>query len=267
MTTAVMAPLYERDLELGRNFVKAYNDFYDGLNLFLVFSDQSEVDNFKCNYNYQYFVCTEKLDVSKKPISQKKIFGVREIFKCTDFDKVMVVDIDSLPIANVDLDECANYNVERKKIYASPSTNHSIINKVGRDCANRFFSPQDVQKLEKITKGFTLYFWFNEIPIYERKHFLPFLEYINYSKTMDRLLYTTFDYIIYVFYLLIKDEIELEELDHTVVSDQGSFLETQALQDPTRFAAFFRMAKPMWIKDFIHIDCMQRVWMRLHVNR
>ena len=123
------------------------------------------------------------------------------------------------------------------------------------------------QKLEKITKGFTLYFWFNEIPIYERKHFLPFLEYINYSKTMDRLLYTTFDYIIYVFYLLIKDEIELEELDHTVVSDQGSFLETQALQDPTRFAAFFRMAKPMWIKDFIHIDCMQRVWMRLHVNR
>ncbi|HAI39323.1 MAG TPA: hypothetical protein DCM40_15035, partial [Maribacter sp.] len=106
MTTAVMAPLYERDLELGRNFVKAYNHYYDGLNLFLVFSDQSEVDNFKCNYNYQYFVCTEKLDVSKKPISQKKIFGVREIFNTTEYDNVMVVDIDSLPIANVDLDEC-----------------------------------------------------------------------------------------------------------------------------------------------------------------
>ena len=27
-----MAPLYERDLELGRNFVKAYNHYYDGLN-------------------------------------------------------------------------------------------------------------------------------------------------------------------------------------------------------------------------------------------
>ena len=267
MTTAVMAPLYERDLELGRNFVKAYNDYYDGLNLFLVFSDQAEVHKFNCHYNYQYFVCTEKLDVSKKPISQKKLFGVRQIFNSTDFSNVMVVDIDSLPCANVDLDDCANYNIARKKIYASPSTNHSIINKVGRDCANRFFSPQDVQKLEKITKGFTLYFWFNEIPIYERKHFLPFLEYINYSKTMDRLLYTTFDYIIYVFYLLIKDEIELVEIDHTVVSDQGSFLETQSIQDPTRFDAFFQMAKPMWIKEPIDENSMKRVWMRLHVNR
>jgi hypothetical protein len=269
MRTAVLAPLYQRDLDLGTTFVKEFSRFFGTSRnkLHLCFSDQSEVDNFRALDFYNPIICTEKLDVSKKPISQKKIFGVRHIFDNTEVDNVFVVDIDSLPCAYKDLDVMARYNVNRKKIYASPSTNHSIINKVGRDCAQRFFSPQDVEKLEEITKGFTLYFWFNDIPIYERKYFLPFLEYIDYSRTMDRLLYTTFDYIIYVFYLLLQTDWKLVEIDNTVVTDQGSFLETQAMQDPKRFELFFKEASPMWIKEPIHEGAMNRVWMRLHVNR
>ena len=102
MKTAVLAPLYVRDLELGRNFVKEYNRFFDNTNyannLYMCFSDQSEIDNFNCNHKYNAFVCTEKLDVSKKPISQKKLFGVRHIFENTNHENVMVVDIDRLTL-------------------------------------------------------------------------------------------------------------------------------------------------------------------------
>ncbi len=270
--SCIMSPLYHRDLDIGANFIRQYNKHFDDDNLWLIFSDKQETfDMYEKvrdgNLKYNAAVCTEKLDVSKKPISQKKIWGAKEVFSNTDCKYVGVVDIDSLFVAHKDLDKLFEERVNRKIVYASRSTNHSIINNVGRDMAQRFFNKEDVEKLDKITHGFTQYFWFNDVPIYERETFYEWLKYIDYENKKDRLLYTTFDYMIYMYYLLVTEQWTLEVIPNAVTTDKGSFLETQHMQDKNNFKRVFEMMKPMWIKDPIEDESMPDVFMRVHVNR
>ena len=117
MTTAVMAPLYERDLELGRNFVKAYNHYYDGLNLFLVFSDQSEVvivnvniinpgrnyqdgDSVTDNFGNEYDITIQNGAITKvKPLTSIAVDELPEldINSSTGFGAIINPEIDIRP--------------------------------------------------------------------------------------------------------------------------------------------------------------------------
>ena len=265
MKTAIMIPLYDKDLSLGKNFVTQYSKYYDVSNLYLIFSEKDEVTKFDCDYDVNKVVCTEKLNA--RPITQKKLWGVQHIFDNYQHNNVIVVDIDSFVIDSKDIDTLVNYRLDRKTVYASRSSNANIINRIGRDCATRFFNKEDVKKLEDITDGFSLYFWFNDMPVYERRHYFNFLEYINYDNTKSNLRPSTFDYIIYMYYLLVTDKWSLEEIKQAKVTSEGSFVETQLLQDKSVFRDQFREIKPMWIIDPINSNDMEDVWMKLHINR
>ena len=267
----MMAPLYRRDLNLGVAFVKAYQEHINNNTLYLVFSDEDEMTDFtdmvEAHPNVYYLVCTEQLDEAKKPISQKKIWGVREIFNNdVAIENVMVVDIDSLVTKGIDIDTEVANRVNNRKIWASESSNDSIINKVGNDAYSRFFDgkPNSNSQIMELTNGFRKYFWFNEIPIYQRQYFESWLTYIDYDNKKDRLLYTTFDYMLYAWYLLTECGWELKDIEGAVTTDQGSFLETQTLQP--NFEERFNEMAPLWIKKPFE-GMHDNVFMQLHVNR
>lgn len=275
MSSCIMAPIHSGrgHFDYGLRYVKSYNEYFADNNVFLVFSNNEEKENYKKisqNLKYRSIVCTEQLYCTK-PISQKKIFGVNYIFNNTEFDKVGVTDVDVVFIKSLNYDELFQKSVDKKVIYVSKSSNKGIIEKVGREAAKIFFSPQDYKKLEEITENFSLYFWFNDIPIYEKKYFKEFLSYINYDKKVKELLYTTFDYILYIWYLLLKDLVKFDHIEvnniRAQIQDKGSFLEAQQYIDENFFKEAFMKYKPMWIVNQIEDNLMPNVFMKLHVDR
>lgn len=271
--TCFLAPIHRKGFNFGVQYVQSYNKYYDDDHLFLVFSTQDEIDDFKLLVGnaarYNPILCTEPLTYSK-PISQKKLFGVRHVLQNTVFDKVAVTDVDCLFIKHVDYDSLIEQRLRRGKLFVSRSNNPGIVDKVGRAAANKFFMPGDVKRLEKITNGFTDYFWFNDIPVYERKHFDAFASYINYPSTIPKLEYTTFDFILYAYYLLLQSHITLEHISadgkSPPVQDKGSFIEAQHSFEPTFFKRAVESYRPMWLVNPIE-SANDDVMIKLHVDR
>ena len=270
--SCIMAPVHRPGFKFGLNWVKTYNEHFDDDNIFLVFSNDEEYQEFKNlaeGLRYRSIVCREELYCSK-PISQKKIIGVQHIFKNYDFDKVGVMDVDTEFINHIDYDKSFSKYVERNTIYGSHINNQGIIDGPARGAAMRFFNTEDVIKLSTLTDNFRNYFWFNDIPIYEKKHFNNFLDYIDYVHVVERIGYPDFDYILYVYYLLVNDLIKLDiyEIDGnkpSVVSN-GSFLESQNQISKDYVKEVYKKYKPMWIKYPID-EGMDNVFLRMHIDR
>lgn len=271
--TCFLAPIHRKGFGFGVDYVQSYNRHYDDDHLFLIFSTKEELDDFNAlvgkGARYRPILCTEPLTYSK-PISQKKLFGVRHVLQTTNFERVAVTDVDCLFVKQVDYDDLIRQRMDRKKLYVSRSHNTGIVEKVGRAAANKFFMPGDVKRLEKLTNGFADYFWFNDIPVYERKHFDSFASYINYPTTIPKLEYTTFDFILYAYYLLLQSHTTLEHITidgkYPPIQDKGSFIEAQRSFDPAFFRQAIETYRPMWLVDPIK-SANEDVMIKLHVDR
>ena len=203
-----------------------------------MFSNQDESNQFAKiakDLRYHSIVCTEPL-LCSKPISQKKIFGVRYVLENTNIDRVAVVDVDSIFTKTVDYDFFFADKLSKNTLYASYVNNKGMVENVGRAAAAKFFNKQDYSILREKLSDFTAYFWFNDIPIYDRNHFFNFLDYINYSESVAKLEYTTFDFILYAYYLIIHNLIQIETINvngvEPPIQPHGSFLEAQLHIDP-----------------------------------
>lgn len=271
--TCFLAPIHRKGFPYGIDYVRSYNKFYNDDHLYLVFSTKEEMDDFRVavgpGARYRPVLCTEPLTYSK-PISQKKLFGVNHVFQTTAFNRVAVTDVDCVFVKQVDYDRLVVDRLDRGKFFASRSSNPGIVDKVGRAAASKFFMPSDVTRLETLTNGFTDYFWFNDIPVYSREHFTSFTQYINYPSTVSKLEYTTFDFLLYAYYLLLRSHATIEHISvdgkHPPIQDRGSFIEAQHTFDPSYFKQAIEQFRPMWLVDLIESN-NKDVMIRLHVDR
>lgn len=276
--SVICAPINEkRFVEYGIPFCDTYNKMFSKgkenvqyPNVSLIFRDEREEDIFRKLYKGKSpisIVCTEELYCSK-PISQKKIFGVRDIFDRRDnVINVGCIDIDTVFIKEKNFHEHFEQLKNRKSFFVSKSTNKGIIENVGKDAAKIFYPyKDDYKRLVEITEDFTLYFWFNDIPVYHREYFYDFLDCIDYDANVKKLKYTTFDFILYAWFLLLHRGYKLEKLD-IPAQDKGSFIEAQKHLDPAVFKKAFESYQPGWIfQENENID-MKNVFMRLHTDR
>lgn len=267
-----MAPIHRKGFGFGLDYVRSYNKHYSDNDLFLVFSNQEESDDFKKLIGparYNSIICTEPLTYSK-PISQKKLFGVNYILNNTSFDNIAVTDVDCTFIKSIDYHSAIERKLQQGKLYVSKSNNPGIVEKVGRAAAVKFFSATDVKTLDKLTEGFTKYFWFNDIPVYERKYFNDFATYIRYPLSIEKLEYTTFDYILYVYFLLLRKHVSLETINidgvESPVQDKGSFIEAQHVFKPTYFKHAVEKYNPLWLVDPFE-SANNNIMIKLHVDR
>jgi len=162
------------------NLLDSYNKFYDD-DLFLIFSDELEAKLFKeKNINKKYKEIISNITDEQGIISKKKFFGLNYIFSNTTFEKVGVIDCDSIFIKNIDYDNCFKNFYNNKKIYATTVNDHEFFLKFA-ESSLIFFNDFDKEKIKNKTNNLSLYFWFNEVPIYDKKDYCEFLEYIDYK--------------------------------------------------------------------------------------
>jgi len=178
-------------------------------------SDLDELNSLNIKPNYSVTVLEDYLSVDfiHELIDKRIIITFKKYFilnmKKHQYDYIGVVDseIDFINTDNV-------YNkfklfCNNKKFVGSTVTsanpNLCLVQNINR--ASAVFYDQD--KISNITTDFRFYSWFSDIPIYDTKILIEFLDYIqfeNYKEFCKKIEWAVFDYIPYIFYcVLFKD--------------------------------------------------------------
>lgn len=156
--------------------------------------------------------------LNRNIITFKKFYGLLWLSEISpiQYDYVGVVDVEINFVNIKNVPEKFQTFVDRKQLLGgsiNPENpfQHPII-PIIRDVNNavkRFFKEEDLEILKRKTKDFNLYVWFSDIPIYDMQVVPRFLRYINFSLSTYRqfacVTEWAFDYIIYAFYLLVKE--------------------------------------------------------------
>jgi hypothetical protein len=266
--SCIIAPVHPpKFMPYGIDFISSYNSYFDDEDIFLIFSSKEESDQFKLiskNLKYNSIICDEPIGSS--PITQKKIFGLKYIFNNTDFDKVGAVDTDSIFIKSLDYDHSFEKYIKNKKIYTTYSIGHGNPH---IEYPIKFFNQEDIGKIREVTHDFKAFFWFNEIPIYYKEYFLDFIKYINYEENKNKLKFKDFDFIIYVYYLLINNLVDLDflKINNQIINLPYGFLEHQNILNTNDFQNLIKYINPMWIKTQIDTKYMDNIFMQFHCDR
>jgi hypothetical protein len=252
-----IAPIHEPKFDYALELIKSYNTHFDDDHFFFVFSsidEESKFRNITGNLRYRSIIYDGV--INSGIITLKKYHGLNHVFSTTDFKNVAVIDVDCQFIRNVDYDAMFQQHNDSTVLYG----NKAVFVQQIIDSPNKFFSKDDVDVIRSVTNN--LYFWFNDIPIYQKESFVEFMDYINYSDTYESIKWEDFDYIIYGYYLLLKGYAKLIKIDFTTGL---SVIEEQDKIPSDKFVKIFNSYDPMWIKN--PINNMKNVFIILHVDR
>jgi len=261
-----LVPIHPPKFEYGLAFVQSYNQYYKDSNIFLVFSSEDDAEEFqKLAQGLRYRSIVHYKVKTSCPVTEKKYYGLQFIFNFTEFENVGVVDIDSVFTRTVDYPRLFeeynqrgvfwgnNYDWAPTPIIASPL---------------KFFPQEDQKKLTEILQDCRVYFWFNDLPVYNKKYFLDFIKYIDYNRRYKELVWFDFDYNIYAYYLLVKGLFTVKPFMIDPVTPLNNiFLEDQYIIPKDVFSRLFAEAQPMWIKQDIEPEYMTNTFMNIHLDR
>ena len=266
MTSCFLAPIHAPKFNDGLHFIKSYNQYYRDDHIFLVFSSNAEKEQFAILANglrYRSIVCDQIK--SSGIITEKKYYGLIHIFQNTNFENVGVVDVDTEFFKTVDYSDLfIKYN-ERGILWGN---DYEFCPDPMTKSPAKFFNIEDQAIIASRSSNFRVYFWFNDIPVYNRSYFLDFIKYIDYENRCSELTWVDFDFMIYGYYLLLKDYFIINPfmIDDNKMSN-NVFIEDQYLIDASTFSKLFAKCQPMWIKKDIEPELMTQTFMHLHLDR
>jgi hypothetical protein len=262
VNTCFLIPIHPPKYALAYNLLKSYNSLYSDKNFYFIFTNQTDLKTFENLYHdieFKYIICDKFF--GEGIINFKKIYGLNYIFNNTDYDAAAVIDCDSIFVKKVDYNSLFLNKIKSKKIFASASYNKYI----ATSCL-KFFANKDVEKILKNIKidEIFLYFWFNEIPLYSRKNFLDFYEYLNLKTSIHRLAWADFDYIIYIYYLLTQNKIKIEILNSAKIT-QDSYVERTNLITHDMLKNF-KLLNPLWLPNASNLTLLNKKELQIFKN-
>jgi hypothetical protein len=144
-------------------------------------------------------------------ITFKKYFALHLLKNQYSYCATIDSEIEFINTNNI-LDKFETFCNNKKIIGSSINTNdfrHALIKDINSSCSIFYKDTEHYDKLRDITNNFNIYFWFSDIPIYDMSYITEFFEFIgfnNYNIFVEKISWSVFDYIPYVYYVtLFKD--------------------------------------------------------------
>lgn len=265
--SCICAPVHQPKFNWGRQFVESYNKYFDDDHIFLVFSNQKEADIFKQEnnslaYRSIIFDGPEYVGptINNPTITLKKWHGLNTIYKTTDMKYVGVVDTDSCFIAGKNYTELFDNYYTNKTIYGH-YTKAEFVTKMYKGFTIPFTEEQQrgIDKIALNEKG-VLYFWFNDIPVYERNDFRDFQESMNKDA---KIYFHTFDYMSYGYFLLLSNKFKLHNFEDAVEV-------MSSIGEGAKDEKYFKIFQPMWLRKTLSLTdevALKNVFMNFHLDR
>ena len=194
---------------------KLLDTFYENVeqphDIYVVFSNKIEADIFSKGYDKPF----NKLSIPEHMLKYKSIVNVKKIGAlATLFDKydwIGMYDCETEYVKPVNLDsiyaEIGNRNYVKAN-YADVGGN--IIKKVAT-----YLGLDTNYNVIRETQNFSLYWWFQDIPVYDTKEAYLFLEWLQTRPNIDDILneYHCFDFLIYTLYMIAYKGLKVHPYD------------------------------------------------------
>jgi len=210
--TAFLIPIYPPHYQYIYNLINKLKVNDIKIDIYLVFSNNSDYNEFNMKTEILPIIMNETTQ-SKSIVVYKKFFGLKQLAN-TKYDYIISCDSEIDIIPNNFTNENINKKIEQifynKKIYAGDTTG-IWVTKITKTSAELF--PEKYEYLKDITKDFSLYFWWSDLPVYRRSDINEFFNMINY----DNIIWEHFDYIIYQYYLILFHNFEI--INTTPITD------------------------------------------------
>ena len=261
-----LAPIHPPKFDHGLHFISTYNRFYNDDHIYLAFSSEEDSAAFALlavGLSYRSIVCCNVNPAA--PTLTKKFDALQQIFASTDFVNVGTVDVDTEFFKTVNYSELFdNYN-KRGEIYGN---DYDFAPWPIVQAPFKYFNETDKTKLWNITSSGRAYFWFNELPVFNKTYFTDFINYTDFNNQIHRAEWFDFDFNLYACYLLVKGLFVLKPLIVNGKLFNCIFIEDQLSVPPEDFKQAFTQARPMWIKqDIDDAVLMSQTFMHVHVDR
>jgi len=193
------------------------------VDIFLVFSNTTDYDNFNMKNEIKPIICDSLK--TKSIVTYKKFFGLKQLAN-SKYDYIICCDSEIDIVSDNFTNDVINSKIQNifnnKKIYAGDTTGNWVT-RITETSANIF--PDQIDMLKNITKDFTLFFWWSDLPVYRRADIIPFFNMINY----EDIIWEHFDYIIYQYYLIICHGFEI--INTTPITNVNYSLEMLYIND------------------------------------
>jgi hypothetical protein len=177
--------------------------------LYFVFTNENEALDFKTNVknpnSYKELILSHPLRNKNSIINVKKYFG---LFTLKDkYDYIGVFDCESKFVRSCNLNEIYKDIATKKEFKANVASIGADIIKGIAEKLNLNYN----KKLLLETDFYSVYWWFNEIPVYDMKYFSEFANWFYNLPNIDEIHsdYYCFDFLVYSIWLICFKEFKI----------------------------------------------------------
>jgi len=184
--------------------IKLLDTFYENVeqphDIFVVFSDENEAERFSnmCTNKYNQIILLEYQRKLRSIVNVKKLIAIKALYK--EYDWLGVYDCETEYVKPVNLDELYS-DIGSKKYFKAnySSLGGPVIKKIAT-----MLGLEENEKVIKETENFTLYWWFQNIPVYDTSEVGRFLEWMDSKPNIEEILneYLCFDFLMYSLYMI-----------------------------------------------------------------
>lgn len=210
MKTATLITTHKPKFTYARTFLERFHQHVKKPHpLYIVFSNEEEADEFNRSVQLEYIRLIVPANFMNYGgiVNIKKFFGLNEIIN--EYDYVGVYDCDSEIVKSVDFDLVYPTIFNTKVLKANVSERGSNLVKEVAEKLGMF------NEIIQTTVNKQMYWWFNEIPVYEKHSFKRFYEWFCKLENVDAIMqdYWCFDYIMYGIWLLTHEGFTIQEFN------------------------------------------------------
>jgi hypothetical protein len=218
---ALVIPIHPKHYDVIYNLIDKMYENKNVMDIFLVFSSDEDYGKFerKDKVNKIVLLPGHKTDCI---VTYKKFFALEQLRKKKKYDYFIVCDAEISIIPENFNEENILKKIEKiyenKIVYAGGKD----LNEITKESANLF---REEDRLKKLTKDFTLYYWWSDLPTYKREHLKDFFSKIDYSNIN----WSHFDHLIYLNYLILYHKFRI--LNITPILNWEHSLESYFTED------------------------------------
>ena len=196
--------------------------------LYFVFTNENEALEFKTNVknpnSYKELILSHPLRNKNSIINVKKYFG---LFTLKDkYDYIGVFDCESKFVRSCNLNEIYKDIATKKEFKANVALIGADIIKGIAEKLNLNYN----KKLLLETDFYSVYWWFNEVPVYDMKYFGEFINWFYNLENIDEIQndYYCFDFLVYSIWLICFKEFKIKTYKTSIKFECGAVEEFRA---------------------------------------
>ena len=205
---AFLVPVYPPDFGYLKQLYNSYIHFniYKQADLYFIFTNEEEKIHLG-DYHYSIIYDTNLGTQTDGIINRKKFYGLQQLKN--KYEYTIIIDCESVFIRELDIYNLCDTFFENKILYGNKSSSEYIelVNSIKNRCKRFFINNEQSYKLDT-----ELYLWFNQPCIYKNSTLESFFSVIEYDKIIKDLKFKDFDYLIYMYYLILYNEFIIEDM-------------------------------------------------------